>query len=107
MKAGYRHVAYLVLTAALVAPTAMTTVGVAQDDQHHDNQRTDQQNQQKRVYDRSHKDYHDWNDNEDRAYHQYFQEQHKTYRDYSKQNRTGQDQYWNWRHDHPDVQDKH
>jgi Ni/Co efflux regulator RcnB len=105
MKAGYRHLAYLVLTAALVAPVALTTVAVAQDDQHHDDKKSN--DQQKRVYDRTHKDYHDWNDNEDRAYHQYAQEQHKTDTDYSKLNRKGQDQYWNWRHDHPDVQDKH
>lgn len=102
MRAGYRHLAYLVLTAALVAPAAMTTVAVAQDDQHYDNQRNDQ----KRVYDRTHKDYHNWNDNEDRSYHQYLQVQHKSYRDYSKQNRKGQDQYWNWRHSHPDDQGK-
>ena len=49
MKAGYRHLAYLVLTAALVAPVALTTVAVAQDDQHHDDKKSN--DQQKRVYD--------------------------------------------------------
>ena len=36
--------------------------GVDYEDEHHD---------QKRVYDRTHKDYHTWDDNENRYYHQY------------------------------------
>jgi hypothetical protein len=101
MKAGYRHLSFLVLTAALIAPAAITTSAAAQDNKRQeDNQRNDKK--QTRVYDRSHKDYHDWNENEDRSYRQYLGEQHKTYRDYSKQNSKQQGKYWNWRHSHPD-----
>lgn len=57
---------------------------------------------QVRVYDRNHKDYHNWDDREDRSYRNYLSEQHKDYREYNKQNRKEQDHYWNWRHSHPD-----
>ena len=100
MKTGYRHLCFLTLTAALIAPVGMTTRAMAQDDKRHEDNHHDKK--QTRVYDRSHKDYHDWNDNEDRSYRQYLGEQHKDYRDYSKLNHGQQNQYWAWRHTHPD-----
>jgi NADH dehydrogenase/NADH:ubiquinone oxidoreductase subunit G len=99
MKAGYRYISFLFLTAALSAPAAIVTRAASQDehrDEHHD---------QKRVYDRVHKDYHNWDGDEDRYYHQYFTENHREYRDYSKLNRKDQDAYWTWRHEHGD--DRH
>jgi hypothetical protein len=94
MKAGFRYISFIFLTAALSAPVAM--VSRAAQDEHHD---------EKRVYDRTHKDYHNWDANEDRYYHQYFTENHREYRDYSKLGRKDQDAYWNWRHEHGD--DRH
>jgi hypothetical protein len=94
MKAGYRYLSFLFLSAALTAPVAIRT-SAAQDD-HRDEKR------QTRVYDRSHKDYHNWDDNEDRNYRAYLGEQHQDYRGYSKMNRGEQNKYWNWRHSHPD-----
>jgi hypothetical protein len=55
-----------------------------------------------RVYDSHHKDYHNWDDHEDRAYRSYLAEQHYEYRDYHKQNHRRQEAYWKWRHNHPD-----
>jgi hypothetical protein len=55
-----------------------------------------------RVYDSNHRDYHNWDDREDRAYRRYYSEQHKTYREYNKQNARDQRNYWKWRHNHPD-----
>jgi hypothetical protein len=60
------------------------------------------QSVQVRVYDRNHKDYHNWDDHEDRAYRGYLSDQHQSYRAYDKQNHRNQAQYWNWRHSHPD-----
>jgi len=101
MKVGYRHLSYLVLTAALIAPVALGTRAAAQDDKRRDeSQHNDRK--QARVYDRKHKDYHDWNDSEDRSYRAYLGQNHVEYRDYSKLNHNKQDQYWNWRHSHPD-----
>jgi len=57
---------------------------------------------QVRVYDRNHKDYHNWDDHEDRAYRGYLDEHHQTYRVYANQPRRTQHDYWSWRHSHPD-----
>jgi hypothetical protein len=51
-----------------------------------------------RVYDRAHKDYHDWNDQEDQAYRSYLTNNHRTYRPIAKQSRSQQTKYWNSRH---------
>ena len=101
MKAGYRHLSYLVLTTALIAPVALGTRAAAQDDKRQDDSQHNDK-KQARVYDRTHKDYHNWNDSEDRSYRVYLGQNHVDYRDYSKLNHTQQDQYWNWRHSHPD-----
>ena len=57
---------------------------------------------EKRYYDKSGKDYHTWNNNEDRAYRSYLTEQHQDYREFNKVNRNQQQQYFSWRHQHPD-----
>ncbi len=82
----------VVLSAALFVPATV----LAQD--HQDRQDT----QNKRYYDSAHKDYHQWNSNEDQSWHQYLQENHKSDHDFSKANKREQTQYWNWRHEHPD-----
>jgi hypothetical protein len=51
-----------------------------------------------RIYDRSHKDYHVWDDREDQAYRHYLSDQHQKYRHYSKLSHKQPDTYWNWRH---------
>ena len=56
----------------------------------------------KRYYDPSHKDYHQWNDNEDRSYTVFRTEKHIPDHTFVKARRTEQNQYWSWRHDHPD-----
>jgi hypothetical protein len=57
---------------------------------------------QVRVYDRDHRDYHNWDDHEDRAYRSYLAAQHRSYREYHRQHHRVQRHYWNWRHSHPD-----
>jgi len=95
MKNSFRTWSFVFLGAALMAPLATRTNAATQDD-HRDERK------QARVYDRSHKDYHNWDDNEDRSYRQYLGDRHKDYREYSKLNRSEQTAYWNWRHSHPD-----
>jgi hypothetical protein len=53
------------LTAALSVPTAMTAATKPQDNGHQENHRDDKDHN--RVYDRDHKDYHNWDENEDRV----------------------------------------
>jgi hypothetical protein len=101
MKPGQRYLSFLFLTAALAAPAATITSAASQDDRRQeDNHRNDKR--RTRVYDRSHKDYHVWDDNEDRAYRRYLGEQRQDYREYSRLKRTEQNRYWDWRHSHPD-----
>ncbi len=91
MKRMQRYIGQLLLAAAVVAPALISTEAKAQE-----------ANVQVRVYDRNHKDYHNWDDREDRAYRNYLGEQHREYREYNKQSRKDQNNYWNWRHSHPD-----
>jgi hypothetical protein len=79
----------LLLSAALIAPIAVQ----ADDRNHQDN---------RRYYDRSGKDYHQWNGQEDKAFRVYLGEQHRDYRDFHRENRGQQQQYFTWRHSHPD-----
>ena len=99
-----RFVPSMLLLAALASPAA-----IAQDhDRDHDrNGRGHDRQQNARIYDRDHKDYHTWNDDEDRTYRQWWGEQHQNgYRAYNKLNAKQQREYWKWRHDHGDV-DRH
>lgn len=95
MKNVFRRGSFLFLSVALTLPLALRTSAATQEEHRDDKKET-------RVYDRSHKDYHQWDDNEDRAYRRYLGEQHQDYRDYSKLKHNEQNQYWTWRHGHPD-----
>jgi hypothetical protein len=78
----------LLMAASLIAPVAMMADG--------DNHR------ERRYYDRDGRDYHTWNNNEDRAYRQYLEEQHREYRVFPKVRAPQQREYFRWRHEHPD-----
>jgi len=57
----------------------------------------------KRYYDSSRKDYHEWNEQEERAYRHWIEaERHRTYHPWAKTRREEQREYWHWRHEHPD-----
>jgi hypothetical protein len=92
----HRYFRYILLTAALVVPTAV----IAQDRDHQDSHENDQKG--RRYEDKAHQDAHEWNGSEDQAYRRYLQEHHKKYRDFSKAKNKDQNDYWNWRHSHPD-----
>jgi hypothetical protein len=87
----YRYFKMIVLSAALVVPVAIIAQDRRQDDQ-----------QSRRYEDRAHKDSHDWNEREDQAYRRYLQEHRKKYHDFAKAKTKEQNDYWNWRHSHPD-----
>ena len=56
-----------------------------------------------RIYDRDRRDYHRWDNAEDRAYRLFWQEHHRAYREYSSLNRREQSHYWKWRHAHAEL----
>jgi hypothetical protein len=84
-------IASLFLTAALAAPLSIMATPAPQE-----------VGVQVRVYDKQHKDYHNWDDRENRAWGQYLSENHRDSHEYSKSKKKEQSQYWNWRHAHPD-----
>jgi hypothetical protein len=86
-----RYISSLFLAAAIAGPTAMMAHPRPQDG-----------SVQVRIYDRDHRDYHNWDDHEDRAYRRYLTVQHRGYREYYRQHYRVQRHYWNWRHSHPD-----
>jgi hypothetical protein len=61
---------------------------------------------QGRFYDQKNRDWHDWNDNEERAYRQFLTENRREYREFTRLNDREQSDYWNWRHSHPDRDDR-
>jgi hypothetical protein len=85
----------LLLGTLAVTPT-FAAPATAQDRDNH------AQQQERRVYDSAHRDYHNWNGDEDRRYREYMTEQHRKYRDFSRLSKRQQSEYWNWRHDHDD-----
>src|SRR5580700_9207425 len=92
MKHKHGTIGALLLAATMVAPVLVVATDA----------KAQEASIQVRVYDRHHKDYHNWDDHEDRAYRNYLGEQHRDYREYNKQKRRDQDNYWKWRHQHPD-----
>ena len=86
-----RYFSLLLLGVALAAPAVLIA-----------GPRPQEANVQVRVYDRDHRDYHNWDDREDRAYRRYLVVQHRGYRTYQRQNYRVHRHYWNWRHRHPD-----
>jgi len=91
MRRTNRYISLLFLAVAIAAPALVVAGAKAQE-----------ASVQVRVYDRDHRDYHNWDDHEDRAYRRYLVEQHRSYRTYQRQHYRTQRHYWNWRHSHPD-----
>lgn len=90
---GHRFLSSLVVTAALLAPASGQTVVAAQE-----RASVKAGPVTVRVYDRAHKDYHVWDDQEDRTYRSYLTENHRTYHPIAKLSHKHQAEYWNSRH---------
>ncbi len=88
MHLSHRYIASLFLTAALAAPVAIMAAPAPQGSRP----------AQVRVYDKQHKDYHNWDDNENRAWGQYLTDNHKNPHEFSKANKREQSKYRNYRH---------
>lgn len=86
-----RYISLFILAGAIVVPARINAAPKPQ-----------QASVQLRIYDRDHRDYHNWDDREDRSYRVYLGEQHRPYREYNRQHYRTQRNYWRWRHTHPD-----
>jgi hypothetical protein len=91
MRFSHRFIGTMILAAAIATPVAMMAAPGPKDD-----------GIQVRVYDSGHKDYHNWDDNENKAWGVYLSSNHKKSHEFSKSNKREQSNYWNWRHSHPD-----
>ena len=99
----YKYLSSLFLTAALAVPVAMMAATNPQDDRNQEDRNREgrQGENNKRYYDKGHKDYHTWDGNEDRSYQRYQTEHHQN-RAFIELNTRQQRGYWNWRHSNPD-----
>jgi hypothetical protein len=68
----------------------------------HDRGRDDHDNRH-HAYDKKHKDYHDFDEHEDRAWRVYWQQHHRDYVDWDRASERQRQDYWNWRHSHSDA----
>ena len=91
MHCTHKYIASLFLTAALVAPVTIIAAPAPQE-----------ANVQLRYYDKHHKDYHNWDDNENRSWGQYLTQKHRNSHEFSRASKREQSNYWNYRHSHPD-----
>src|SRR6476469_11193659 len=89
-----RQLSAFVLGAALCLPVSQLKAEV---DKHHDREKA------RRYYDQQKRDYHEWNEREDRAYRRWMEERKERYHDFTKANKRQQREYWEWRHSHSDT----
>jgi hypothetical protein len=91
MHRAHRYIASLFLAAALAAPASIIAAPAPQENR-----------DQNRIYDKDHKDYHNWDDHENQQWGVFLSENHRKSHEFSKSNKKEQSEYWNWRHAHPD-----
>jgi hypothetical protein len=91
MHRAHGYIASLLLAAALAAPVSIMAAPGPQG-----------ATGEVRVYDKDHKDYHNWDDNENKAWGVYLTENKKKPQTFTRASKKEQSDYWNWRHDHPD-----
>ena len=89
-----RYFSPMLVVGALAMPIASKAMSGPQEDHDRDHKN--------RVYDREHKDYHNWDENENRAWIRFNTENHRETHEFAKANRREQAEYWKWRHEHPD-----
>jgi hypothetical protein len=89
MHLAHRFISSLILASALTAPVAIIASPAPQE-------------VQVRVYDTHHKDYHNWDAHENQTWLRWEDEKHYSHHEYAKAEKKRQEEYWNWRHSHPD-----
>ena len=91
MNRVHRYAASLLLAAVVASPLAVMAVPAPEG-----------ATVQIRVYDRHHRDYHNWDDRENHAWGVYLTNNHRRHYEYRRAHRRDQDRYWEWRHNHRD-----
>jgi hypothetical protein len=91
MQNTHRYIASLLLAGALAAPISIMAAPTPEEHA-----------VQIRVYDRDHRDYHNWDDRENHAWGVYLTNNHRRHYEYRRAHRREQARYWTYRHSHPD-----
>ena len=89
----FKYAAIALLGAGLVS----TVPAVRAQDRDHE-----REERRERYYDKERKDYHEWNEQENRAWRRYWEEQHRSSIEWQRANEEQREAYWRWRHNHPD-----
>jgi hypothetical protein len=84
----------------LFAAVLLPTGAWAQERGDHDRDRD--RDHHERYYDSDRKDYHEWNEAEERAWRRYWAELNRPFIDWTRANDEQRRAYWRWRHEHPD-----
>jgi hypothetical protein len=79
-KHASRHAGFLLLACLLSARVSLFAATSGQD-------------HEQRVYDAEHKDYHEWNDHENEAWHRFLAENHRKDHEFAKANKKEQADY--------------
>jgi hypothetical protein len=82
---------FLILGGLMMAASLIAPVAIMADDNHRG---------ERRYYDQNGRDYHYWNDNEDRQYRTYVVEQHRVYVPFAKVKIRQRQEYFKYRHEH-------
>jgi hypothetical protein len=90
----------LKLTGAIILGSALMLPLAAQPQRDRDDERREERNQ--RYYDKDRRDYHNWNESEERAWRRYWQERHREAVEWQRAKEEQREAYWRWRHNHPD-----
>lgn len=94
MRRGNRWIVSMFISAGLMAPLGALAMPKPQDDR----ERHEQEEHQRRMYDPENRDYHNWDDREDRMCRQWLERRNQGYVDYNQLSEREQREYWRWRH---------
>jgi hypothetical protein len=91
------------LKAALCSAALLASIlPVFAQDRKDDNDKKQQHRSSYAYYDSKRRDWHPWNEQEEQSYQRYAKEHHMDNSNFGSISEREQQQYWNWRHKHPD-----
>ena len=93
----------------LITPIALPAASASPTQDRDDHARDDHSRGDKAhqgYYDQDHKDYHQWNSDEQRYWRQYWSTEHRPYVDWDRASEEQRRAYWRWRHEHSEHHDR-
>ena len=94
MRRGHKYVASFFLSVAMMAPSGAYALAPQDDHERHE-----REERERRSYDQDYRDYHRWDDHEQRMYREWLRERNFAYIDFDQLTPRDQHDYWRWRHE--------